>query len=233
MALAREAIEAGVKGFVFASSAAVYGGANNRICRESDPCNPLTAYAWGKLVAEEGLRQLRSDHPGMAICIFRQGTVFGPSDNMRFDLAINTMVRAGVTRGTLHVYGPERYRPWLFIEDLPRLYARALSQAWDGLWNAAGSNATLGEVGRLVGDVVGCKVVEQGQTEDLRNYGANAGRLQEHLGDWHLRSLREAEKGVQAIVEWIKARSEEEVYSPRWERVEWLRQQRSSAPAAS
>jgi len=45
-------IECGVKTFVYSSSAATYGDPGMKLCRESDPANPISAYGASKLMIE-------------------------------------------------------------------------------------------------------------------------------------------------------------------------------------
>jgi UDP-glucose-4-epimerase GalE len=45
-------IECGVKTFVYSSSAATYGDPGMKLCRESDPANPISAYGGSKLMIE-------------------------------------------------------------------------------------------------------------------------------------------------------------------------------------
>ena len=63
--LARLARDAGVRAFVFASSCSVYGVADGPARRETDPVNPVTAYAKSKIGTEAALAGL--DAPDMTI----------------------------------------------------------------------------------------------------------------------------------------------------------------------
>ena len=45
-------IECGVKTFVYSSSAATYGDPGMKLCKESDPANPISAYGGSKLMME-------------------------------------------------------------------------------------------------------------------------------------------------------------------------------------
>src|SRR5271169_2401861 len=56
--LARLAAGRGVNCFVFASSCSMYGNAEAGARKESDPTNPLTAYARSKVGSEQALAQL-------------------------------------------------------------------------------------------------------------------------------------------------------------------------------
>ena len=55
VSLAKAAAAAGVKNFVFASSCSVYGIADGAPRKETDPLNPITAYAKSKIGAEREL----------------------------------------------------------------------------------------------------------------------------------------------------------------------------------
>ena len=59
--IAQMAAERGVKNFVFASSCSMYGYAEGGARKESDPTNPLTAYARSKIGCEKDLAELDLD----------------------------------------------------------------------------------------------------------------------------------------------------------------------------
>ena len=56
--IARLAAERGVKNFVFASSCSMYGYAEGGARKETDPTNPLTAYARSKIGSEKAMAEL-------------------------------------------------------------------------------------------------------------------------------------------------------------------------------
>ncbi|MDB5481046.1 MAG: UDP-glucose 4-epimerase, partial [Caulobacteraceae bacterium] len=62
--LATTCVEAGVRRFIFSSSAAVYGGAAPTPFREDDATAPLTPYGVSKLDTETLLRELSESCPG-------------------------------------------------------------------------------------------------------------------------------------------------------------------------
>src|SRR3984893_15744193 len=61
VSLGKTAAAAGVKNFVFASSCSVYGIADGPPRRETDPLNPITAYAKSKIGSEQGLVAIDAD----------------------------------------------------------------------------------------------------------------------------------------------------------------------------
>jgi len=107
----------GVRRFTLASTAAVYGFHVDSIADEEFPPNPQSVYAQSKLDAERGLLELAG--PDFAPAILRQGTVYGYSPRMRWDLVVNTFCRDAFTRGALTVLcGGEMWRPLVDIHDV-------------------------------------------------------------------------------------------------------------------
>jgi len=69
----------GVKTFVFASSAAVYGN-HEGVCAESMPCHPSSPYGFSKLIGEKYLQQYTINF-GMHTIALRYFNVFGERQN--------------------------------------------------------------------------------------------------------------------------------------------------------
>ena len=86
VSIAKAAAKAGVKNFVFASSCSVYGFAQGPPRKETDPLNPITAYAKSKIGAERELAKIDTD---MVVTSLRFATACGMSDRLRFDLVLN------------------------------------------------------------------------------------------------------------------------------------------------
>ncbi|MCU0684671.1 MAG: NAD-dependent epimerase/dehydratase family protein [Polyangiaceae bacterium] len=74
--LARAALAAGVKRFVFTSTGLVYGPTDGRLARESDACAPIAAYPLSKLAAERFLLSL----DGLDVRVLRLPFVYGDGD---------------------------------------------------------------------------------------------------------------------------------------------------------
>ena len=87
--IAELAKKAGVKHFIFASSASVYGDLPN-ICSETGATRPLTVYAESKLLAENELKNLSCQE--FKVTVFRFATACGPSPRIRLDLVFNDFV---------------------------------------------------------------------------------------------------------------------------------------------
>jgi len=115
--LARLAKEAGVRRYVYSSSASVYGHGVHERLTENDECRPQTLYAESKLRVEEALVKLAG--PEFETVIFRNSTVFGLAPRMRFDLAVNIMTLRAWKERVIYVMGSgEQWRPFVHINDV-------------------------------------------------------------------------------------------------------------------
>ncbi len=92
--LARQAVAAKVKRFVFISSVKVHGEftLTGRAFSEADAPNPQDAYAASKHEAEQGLRQLSID-TGMEVVIIRPPLVYGPGVKANFAALMHAVQR--------------------------------------------------------------------------------------------------------------------------------------------
>jgi nucleoside-diphosphate-sugar epimerase len=110
---------AGVKAFVFASSCSMYGYAYGSTRKETDPTNPLTAYARSKIGTENALKQM--DLTGMTVTSLRFATACGMSDRLRMDLVLNDFVACAVSSREITVLSDgSPWRPLIDVEDMAR-----------------------------------------------------------------------------------------------------------------
>lgn len=108
--------EAGVSGYILASSCSVYGF-NNLVVNEDSPVNPLTTYAYANLLAEKLV--LSQSDKNFNVIVFRQATLFGVSNRMRLDLVVNGMVYSGIKNGSINILrNGNQKRPILSLKEL-------------------------------------------------------------------------------------------------------------------
>ncbi len=81
--LARQAVQAGVKRFVFVSTVKVNGEGRDTAYRETDVPAPEDAYAISKWEAEQGLRRIARE-TGLEVVILRPPLVYGPGVKANF-----------------------------------------------------------------------------------------------------------------------------------------------------
>ena len=81
--LAKQALAAGVKRFIFISSIGVNGNSNTRAFTEQDTPHPVTNYARSKLEAEQALKSL-TNNTTMELVIIRPPLVYGKGVQANF-----------------------------------------------------------------------------------------------------------------------------------------------------
>jgi nucleoside-diphosphate-sugar epimerase len=125
VAIAKAAAVAGVKNFVFASSCSIYGIADGGPRKETDPLNPVTAYAKSKIAAEQGLATIET---AMVATSLRFATACGMSARLRLDLVLNDFVACALSQGRISVLSDGTpWRPLIDVADM----ARAIDWAID------------------------------------------------------------------------------------------------------
>jgi nucleoside-diphosphate-sugar epimerase len=125
VAIAKVAIDAGVKNFVFASSCSMYGQAEGGPRRETDPTNPLTAYAHSKIGTETDVQNLNLKD--MVFTSLRFATACGMSDRLRLDLVLNDFVACAISAKEITVLSDgSPWRPLIDVEDMARVISWAI-----------------------------------------------------------------------------------------------------------
>jgi nucleoside-diphosphate-sugar epimerase len=119
VALADAAQRKGIR-FIFSSSCSVYGEAVEEIA-EDGFINPLTTYAITKVQAERALREM-SDRRWSPV-ILRNGTLYGYSPRMRFDLVVNIFSLYSALYNEIRIFGDGgQWRPFLHVGDCARAF---------------------------------------------------------------------------------------------------------------
>lgn len=123
--LATIAKRAGIRRYIYASSASVYGATGELTMREFDECKPLTVYAECKARVEDHIRPLAGR--GFEPVILRNATVFGMAERMRFDLVVNQMTRKAWKDGVIEIHnGGEQWRPLVAVDDVVDVFCHVL-----------------------------------------------------------------------------------------------------------
>ena len=178
MQLAELALRAGVKQFIFASSASVYGLKDNKPVVETDSLAPVSDYNRTKQVAE---RVLLSYADKMAVQIVRPATVCGYSPRMRLDTMVNMLTMQAVTKGriTAHCgeHGANLMRPNIHIQDVTDLYIWMLEHPKvTGVFNAGFENISAMETAEMIAKRVDAEI-EITTVKDKRSYAVDSSKL--------------------------------------------------------
>lgn len=137
---------------IFPSTTSVYGPQSavvNEHCGE-DELKPQSPYAESKLAAERIVLDAGKS-AGMQNCVFRFGTIFGPSPGMRFHTAVNKFIFQACLGRPLTVWewALHQKRPYLDIEDAVGSIRFALNNPdamMNDLFNVVTLNATVQEI---------------------------------------------------------------------------------------
>ena len=188
--------QAGVKGYILASSCSVYGFNQNKV-NESSNVQPLTTYAFANLLAEK-LIMSYSDSTFSTI-VFRQATLFGVSPRMRFDLVINGMTYSGIKNGKINILrdGSQK-RPLLSLNELSKRFISinesVFSKHNKQIFNIGNSNLNLSinEMYNLVSESLRFRKNWYGEP-DFRSYEVDFTKAEELPPKLKLQILSEIE----------------------------------------
>jgi nucleoside-diphosphate-sugar epimerase len=183
---------AGVRHFIFASSASVYGVAAD-ICNELCELNPQTAYAKSKVATERDLKSLASND-FMVTCL-RFSTACGWSPRIRLDLVLNDFVSGALIDGEIRLISDgSPLRPLIATTDMARAITGAVLQAFSSDRSEfeainIGSdnwNFTIGALAKRVGERMGDLKVVLGEKggADTRSYALDFGKFRRLMPSW-------------------------------------------------
>jgi nucleoside-diphosphate-sugar epimerase len=225
--LGLECLHRDIERYVFASSCSLYDGLPPGMHAEDAPIEPRAAYATSKRYGEE--RLLAFAEQGLCPVILRNGTVYGWSPRLRFDLVVNTFVKDALLNGTLKLHGGGwMWRPLVDVRDC----ADAMIAAFEApaekvrgqIFNVVHSNYQIRELAMIVAGSVqlsGRRVaLEEVPALSLnRNYECANAKLSTTLGFIPRRSVLEA---VNDLLARIDPDDREFLTDPRGYNIRWL-----------
>lgn len=125
--LAKLAKQAGVPRFLFAGSCSVYGQGKKPDLEETDPLNPLTAYAKSKIDTETEVSKLAD--ASFTPIYLRNATAYGYSPMLRIDLVVNNLLGSAMAYGQIRIMSDGTpWRPLIHCRDIARAFV-AFSEA--------------------------------------------------------------------------------------------------------
>lgn len=184
----KEAKQNGVKRYIYASSASVYGAGSKEALKETDALTPQTEYAKSKVAIERVLTDLKSD--SFSPVILRNATIFGLAPRMRFDLAINVMtMRAWKERVVYIMGGGEQWRPFVHVNDVVAAFVLMLESETEKIhgeiFNVGSSelNFQIKQLAQFVVDVIpNVKVHVIPDDPDKRTYNVSFEKIRKTVG---------------------------------------------------
>jgi nucleoside-diphosphate-sugar epimerase len=192
----------------------------------AEACKRRAAYAVSKYKAERVLLELADE--SFCPVILRQGTVYGFSPRMRYDLVVNTFVKCALTTGVLKVFcGGEMWRPLVDVTDVGRAYLCCIEAKDDAIrgniYNISFKNYRVLElshwVKKALRDIraVGIEV-EYGDTK-ARSYRVSTKKIEDQLG---FRPIVSVEDSARDMAEKILRGQHADMHNPKYYNIQWM-----------
>jgi len=170
------------QGFIFFSSAAVYGNAMSLPIKESDSAQPINQYGLSKLEAEK-LCMEYSDF--FNVTIIRPFNVYGTRQKPGNDVV--SVFIDKINKGeTLTVFGEgEQTRDFIFVDDIVSVSLSAMknSDAYSGIFNVGtGKETKIKDLAEMLMKIIGKKVsidYEKERPGEIKRSVADISKLHE------------------------------------------------------
>ena len=225
--LGQECVARGIERYVFASSCSLYDGLPPGMHDETAQIEPRAAYATSKRYGEEALLKLVDE--GLCPVLLRNGTVYGWSPRMRFDLVVNTFVKDALLNGRLMLHGGGwMWRPLVDVRDVAdamiAAYEAPTEKVRGEIFNVLHSNYQIRELAMLVAGTVQLtgrtvELTEVPAPKLTRDYECSNAKLSTTLGFIPRHSVLEA---ATDLVTRIETADKASLTDPRHYNIRWL-----------
>jgi UDP-glucose 4-epimerase len=199
--------DAGVRKFILASSAAVYGGSPELPKREDMRPDPKSPYAVTKLAGEHYCSVFQELY-GLDTSVLRFFNVFGPRQDpsSEYSGVISKFISAVLMGGQPVIYGDgEQTRDFVFVNDVIQACILIARKKAAGVSNVArGERTSLNSLIRTLGAITGKDIHPRyalGRAGDIKHSLADIERIRA-IG---YRPLFSVEDGLRETLEWFAA----------------------------
>jgi nucleoside-diphosphate-sugar epimerase len=229
--IAQIAKKMGIKRFIFASSASIYDrglDAKDALKNEKSRVKPKAYYSISKLKAEKELLKLADKD--FCPVILRQGTVYGFSPRMRYDLVVNTMVRDALMGKELTVFCRGiQWRPLIEVRDVAKAYIACLG-APEGklrgeIFNLLYDNFRVLEVAKKVKNLIEkikkskVKLIVDHSPRKDRTYRMAGKKIKKVLGYKPTISIEES---IKDMIKEIEKNGFTDFMHPKYYNIQWM-----------
>ena len=168
--------------YIYVSSCSVYGF-NDKFVNEKSKTNPISLYAKYCLKTENFLRSnLKNKYS-----IIRLGTLYGWSKRMRYDIAINKIIRDAIFLKKVEVNGGLQFRFFcnnkLAAESIIKLMDEKLE---NHIFNVGNININLNTLVKYIAKYIKVKnlqIISDKFNVDSRSYKVSKDKLDKHFGN--------------------------------------------------
>jgi nucleoside-diphosphate-sugar epimerase len=190
-----------LKRYVLASTCSVYGFQEGNLTEESQ-VNPLTTYSKANVYAEKEILPLADGH--FTATALRQATVYGLSQRMRFDLAINGMVLGFFKNRKIPIMRDgQQWRPFVHVKDTCNAFIKTLESEPElvngQVFNVSSNeqNVQIFDLAKLVAEAVNLPFnYEWYGTPDKRSYKVSFDKINRTLNYRTVHTLKQGAKEV-------------------------------------
>ena len=206
--LINAAVNHDVRGFVFASSIAVYGTGQGTFSEDTPP-HPEDPYGIAKLAVEQDLRCAR-DMFGLRYVIFRPHNVYGPGQNIgdRYRNVVGIFMNQILQGRPMTIFGDgTQTRAFSYVDDVAPVMAEAIDQdaAWNQVFNVGADQPfTLNQLAVAVARAMGVEpeITYLPARSEVRDAHSTHARLAAVFGQRPATSL---EDGLAQMAAWARA----------------------------
>jgi nucleoside-diphosphate-sugar epimerase len=196
---------------------------------ETAKVEPKSAYSDSKYKAEQGILKLADKN--FCPIILRQGTVYGFSPRMRYDLVVNTMLKEALLNNKILVFcGGEQWRPLIDIEDVASAHIAVIEAPKDKvcgqIFNLVFKNYRVLELSHWVKNAlkeienINPEIIVQYQKSKARTYRISGEKIIKTL-DWHPQiSVYES---VKDMIKKIRKYQYTDFHHPQYYNIEWMK----------
>jgi UDP-glucose 4-epimerase len=199
----------GVKRFIHASSAAVYGSTLRSQKRENDPLNPTSPYGVSKLAAENYVRLFNNLYGIETVCL-RYFNVYGPRQSFNIRSAYGGVIALCVNRLLRNIppiiFGDgEQTRDFVYVQDVveANMLALNIKGAVGETFNiGSGTSTSINQIAELLKEITHKdlrNVYSDPRPGDIRHGYADISKAKKLLGYNPKFSLKE---GLTGLVNW-------------------------------
>lgn len=205
--LIRAAKRAGVRRYIYSSSASVYGFNEKLGLTENAPQNPQTIYAKSKVAVEKVLNQEKSND--FETVIMRNATVYGVAPRMRMDLCINIMTALAWAKHIINIEnGGMQWRPFVHVRDVVQAFELALKadkkDVSGEIFNVGSNdqNYQITDLAHMVAkQLPDAKIHNTGDDMDYRSYNLNFDKIRNVL---NFKAAYTADNGIKEVINALK-----------------------------
>ncbi len=217
----------GVARLAFGSSASIYDGMGPGMFDETTTVRPRGAYSISKKYAEDALLSLAD--ASFAPAILRQGTVYGFSSRMRFDLVVNTFVKDAITYGKLFLHGGGwQWRPLVDVSDVARAHVAVLDAPQElvagEIFNVMQENYQVRQLAMLVAGSLllrgrNVQLVDAPLPAIVRDYRMSNQKLTQRLGFTPAVTVLES---IETMLAKLPIENVQKLADPRYNNIAWM-----------